>query len=961
MRIIFFIIFSLIFSFFYSQSKIIGKVIDQEFNETMPFANVLVKGTNIGVTTDFDGNYSINVEPGTYTLVFSFVGYKTKELTDINVSENDVKEVNVNLSSSSVGLEEVVISVSVQKNTEEALLMMQKKSANLMDGLSSEAFKKVGSSNLANAIKRAPGVSIMGGKYVYVRGLGDRYTKSILNGIEIPGLDPDRNTIQMDLFPTSILDNVQIIKSFTANLPADFTGGLVNIVTKEFPSKKSPALSVSLGYNPTMHFNSEYKSYKGSSTDFLAFDNGQRDIPIENNLSSFYNRSLNDLYTNNLNADFPNLSSQDYNTINNLSTSFDPIMAAERSNSLMNFSLSYSTGNQFDIGKKENTVGWLGAISYNNQTEYYKEAIDNYFNTNTNPDVYVLDTFRTQRGEIGINNIILSGLGGLSYRTDQSKFKLTLMHIQNGEKKAGKFRQENRFTDFVDYNKDNLEYSQRSITNIILNGTHTLIDSSFLSKLVDKIEWKISPTVSKIHDKDVRSTIFIDDNNAFKYKDNTQPTRIWRFLNETHFNSKIDFIKNYELDSEKAKFKYGALATFQSRDFQIARFQVSCWDDPSVWSVINGNPNLVFDSNVLVTESNPIGSYMNPRATITDRSSQFESTKRNFSGYFSNELKLFGVLKTIVGLRIEKFDLFYTGQNSSGDNYRNQNVINKLDLFPSGNFIYQISENSNLRTSFTRTTARPSFKEASIAQIFDPLSNMTFVGNIDLKPTYIKNYDVRYEFFGKFSQMMAISFFYKIFQDPIEMTYYESAPTNFTPRNFGSANVGGIEFEIRKNLQFFSERLKDLSFNVNISFIESRLTFSKSEKARRESSKRTGETVGDYRTLQGQAPYLINSGVSYSNPEKGIQTGLFYNVQGKTLEIVGDGFRPDVFRIPFHSLNFNFNKTFGKERKSTINIRANNLLGDVKESMVESYGTEALNFRLRNPGRIFSLGFKYRF
>ena len=216
---------------------------------------------------------------------------------------------------------------------------------------------------------------------------------------------------------------------------------------------------------------------------------------------------------------------------------------------------------------------------------------------------------------------------------------------------------------------------------------------------------------------------------------------------------------------------------------------------PSVWSVINGNPNLIFGSNVLVTESNPIGSYMNPRATITDRSSQFESTKRNFSGYFSNELKLFGVLKTIVGLRIEKFDLFYTGQNSSGDNYRNQNVINKLDLFPTGNFIYQISENSNLRTSFTRTTARPSFKEASIAQIFDPLSNMTFVGNIDLKPTYIQNYDVRYEFFGKFSQMMAISFFYKIFQDPIEMTYYESAPTNFTPRNFGSANVGGIELK----------------------------------------------------------------------------------------------------------------------------------------------------------------------
>ena len=222
----------------YSQSKIIGKVSDEDFNETMPFANVLVKGTNKGVTTDFDGNYTIIVSPGKYSLIFSFVGYKTKEITGVEVLKNDAKEVNVYLSSSSVGLEEVVISVSNTKNTEEALLKMQKKSANLMDGLSSESFKKVGSSNLANAIKRVPGVSLMGGKYIYVRGLGDRYSKSILNGINIPGLDPDRNTIQMDLFSTNILENVQITKSFSADLSADFTGGLVNIVTKDFTSKK---------------------------------------------------------------------------------------------------------------------------------------------------------------------------------------------------------------------------------------------------------------------------------------------------------------------------------------------------------------------------------------------------------------------------------------------------------------------------------------------------------------------------------------------------------------------------------------------------------------------------------------------------------------------------------------------------------------------------------------------------
>ena len=530
---------------YYTQSKIIGKVIDEEFNETMPFANVLIKGTSQGVTTDFDGNYSLEVQPGTYTVVFSFVGYQTKEITGITVNENEVKELSVNLSSSSVGLEEVVISVSVQKNTDEALLMMQKKSANLMDGLSSESFKKVGSSNLAGAIKRAPGVSVMGGKYVYVRGLGDRYTKSILNGIDIPGLDPDRNTIQMDLFPTNIIDNVQIIKSFTADVPADFTGGLVNIVTKEFPAKRSPAISISSTYNPSMHFNSEFRTYEGSSTDILGFDDGTRAIPLDYDMNTYYSRSLNDISNisssdlngHNLNADFPNLSQSDYNKINEVSSSFSPLMAAQTGSSFLNSSFGFSNGNQFDVGEKEHTIGWLGAFTYNNQTEFYKDAVDNYFNNNANPSVYELDTFRTQRGDIGINNVILSGLGGLSYRTDHSKYKATLLVIQNGEKKAGRFRQENRWTDFVDYNKDNLEYSQRNITNFMLQGTHTSDDASF------KTEWKISPTISRIHDKDVRSTIFIDDNDAFKYKDNTQPTRIWRFLNENHINSKIRLYK----------------------------------------------------------------------------------------------------------------------------------------------------------------------------------------------------------------------------------------------------------------------------------------------------------------------------------------------------------------------------------------------------------------------------------
>ena len=272
-----------------------------------------------------------------------------------------------------------------------------------------------------------------------------------------------------------------------------------------------------------------------------------------------------------------------------------------------------------------------------------------------------------------------------------------------------------------------------------------------------------------------------------------------------------------------------------------------------------------------------------------------------------------------------------------------------------------MDEKSNLRGSATRTTARPSFKEASIAEIYDPLSNMTFIGNIELQPSYIKNYDLRYEYFGDFSQMFAFSLFYKNFKDPIEMTYFESAPTNFTPKNLGSGSITGIELEIRKNLSFINNFFKNISLNINASFINSKLSFSESEYNLRQNMLRTGEDLGNYRTLQGQAPFLVNTGLNYSNPDKGIQTGLFYNLQGKTLEIVGTGFLPDVYTMPFHSLNFNFNISTGKEKRTSLNFRINNILNDSIESKFESFNSESLNFRLRNPGRLFSFGYNYKF
>ena len=305
---IFLFSFLIISSLVFSQNGIVrGTVIDTDFQDPVPFANILVKETGTGTTSDFDGNYEIILEEGSYTLQFSYLGYKTMEISDVMINGIEPAIVNVNMEVVTEGLDEVIVSVSARQNTESAVLAFQKKSASLVDGLSSQRIKSSGASDIASAVKSVPGVSVEGGKYVFVRGLGDRYTKSILNGIDIPGLDPDRNTVQMDLFPTSILDNIIVIKSSTAENPADFTGGIINVITKEFPTNKQLNISVGTSFNPNMHYKNDFISYNGGGTDFLGFDDGTRKLPVDPNknysFQEVFNQPLQTEITNKYNKE----------------------------------------------------------------------------------------------------------------------------------------------------------------------------------------------------------------------------------------------------------------------------------------------------------------------------------------------------------------------------------------------------------------------------------------------------------------------------------------------------------------------------------------------------------------------------------------------------------------------------------------------------------------------------------
>jgi len=932
-------IFSIVQFAYSQQGELTGKLIDSDFQDPIAFANVLVKGTTTGTTSDFDGKYSLSLDVGSYTLSYSYLGYKTVEVTDIIVKAGEVTSVNVTLEPLAENLDEVVVSVSVKKNTETAVLGIQKKAVNLLDGLSAEAFKKSGSSDVASAIKSVPGVSVQGGKYVYVRGLGDRYTKSILNGVDIPGLDPDRNTIQLDIFPTNIIDNVLVLKSASADLPADFTGGMVNIITKDYPTQREYSLSLSGAYNPDMHFKDNYLDYKGSGTDFLGFDDGTRDVPI------------------NKNQDIPN--TFDFDTrLTTITKRFNPELSAMRTKSFMDYSFGFTAGNQYNVGEGENKLGFLGSFSYKNSTDFYPNAENNFYRRDPDKSVFELAVDRTQKGDLGSNNVLLSGLLGTSFKTTKSKYKLNLLHLQNGQSTAGLFNQILNFSDFIEYKKDNLEYTQRSITNALLNATHTNEDASWTT------EWSLSPTLSKIQDKDIRTTAFRLDNGVYSIQQNNQPKRIWRDLEEVDAVGKLDFTRKYQLAKKDAKLQFGAYGSYKKRDFSIFNFEIQSNSNTTIYDGIADN--ILKDEN-LWTVANNSGSFIDPDVSIAEPANTYNATQQNLAAYASNEFKIGNKLRTILGLRMEKFTSKYTGEDNKDINdpqkviYNNQTLIDKFDLFPTANLIYEMTDEINLRGSYSRTTARPSFKEASIAKIFDPLSSFTFIGNIDLKPTYVNNFDFRIEWFGEGSEMIALSSFYKKFQDPIELTYFEASSDNFTPRNLGNADVVGLEFELRKNLSFLTTALNNLSINVNTSIIKSTQVYSDSERNLRQLGLRNGETLGNSRELQGQSPFLINGGFSYQGEENGLQMGLFYNVQGKTLQVVGNGFVPDVYTMPYNNLNFNLTKSFGENNNQSVNLKVSNILNDDVESQYESFNAKNQIFSIRSPGREFTLGYTIKF
>lgn len=937
-------------SFSFAQKGIIrGTVIEDTSGEALYGVTVIIKGTTIGAVTDFDGKFEIKVEPGIYDLQASFVSFKTITISQVEVKEGDVTVFNqIRLLDDIAELNEVVITADVIRQSETALLTIKRKSVNVIDGISSENFKKIGDADAGAAAKRVTGVSVEGGKYVYVRGLGDRYTKTTLNGLDVPGLDPDRNSIQIDVFPTNLIDNLVVLKSFTPDLPADFTGGIVNIETKDFPDQKIFDVSASLSYNPNMHFNSDYITYEGSGTDFLGFDNGARDLP-------------DNARTQNIPNPFENSDGQ----VGNFLQQFSPTLGAINKTSFADVGLGVTYGDQIEVGGG-NKLGFLLSGNYKNETVFYDDVFFGEFQNDRDSSQQEFQRAFTQSGVIGRNNVLLGGLAGIAFKTSSSKFKLNVMHLQNGESSAGQFNlldDDNAIgKSGYEGSSDNLEYVERKVTNAFLSGEHHLADDKW------NIDWRTSVTSSGQYDPDIRKTAYTQVASRLRFVSGGagNPSRLWRELDESNIAGKIDVTRNYQLFARDAKFKFGVSQVFKERDYEILDYNVLFFNSTQPeWT---GDATEVWNSQNIY----PNGNIYLVSGVSEPNSNKYNATISNTGFYFLNEFSINENLKSIVGVRAEKFVQKHTGRDQQQVNVLNdEKVLDSFDFFPSLNLIYGLTERQNFRASYSKTIARPSFKELSFAQILDPVSNRIFNGGLfsvddwdgNLIETRIDNLDLRWEMFMERGQLLSVSAFYKAFNNPIELVRLPQSQTvaQFQPRNVGNAQLFGLEFEFRKSLDFLTTKLDKFSVNGNFTFVESSLDISSAELRNRSNNAREGESIDDRRAMAGQAPWIINAGIAFSDVDKLMDAGLYYNVKGETLTIVGGGIDPDVFTEPFHSLNFNLNKTVGPKEKLTLNFSISNILGDKREQLFQRDGASEQTFQRLNPGTSIGVGIKYAF
>ena len=897
------------------RAKLSGKVTNAK-NEALIAVTVSLKGEGTSVTrSDVEGRFSFNIDVNkNYTLVLTYVGYKETTIANIKATAaNEELVKDVMLEEAGKKLTDVVVSASRSSNkgeTVNALIAFQKNTNTVASVISSETIKRSPDRNTAEILKRTPGASIQEGKYIVVRGLADRYNQAMLNGILLTSTEPDRKTFSFDLFPSQIIDNIIINKAFVPELPGEWAGGLIQVNTKDIPSKNFFNIQVSTSYN-TMITGKDFYKDKGGSTDWYGIDDGSRSLPAG--------------YTTKSNFDTMSIASKTM-LGKKMSNNWVPVKTTATPNYAVQMNGGFS-GTLF--GKK---VGGLIGVNFAKNQKFQ----DNLNQQNT-LEAGKFSTIYKYADEKYVQDINMGAIAGLSMYLNPLN-KISYKAILN-------VKTDNVFTSRTgnEYTRDDLmkgnefTFTQNTFFTNQLNGEHSISPKI-------KFNWYGAFNILDSYSPDQRRVLYTKSaNGTDSYVLNIanslsqqSGSRIYKNLSDYIYTAGGDI--TYKINQQTIKAGYILQIKDRLYDAKLfANFLPK--DNPALRAL---PPDVVF-----APENFGNG---------TDNKFGFDAIKgRNFrymantilnGGYLQFDNKLSEKIRTVWGLRVEDYDQLVGSVKS----YDPRHTLSRVtDFLPGVNTTYKITQNSNLRFTVSQTVIRPELRELSFLNIFDFELNASVQGNPALKRTKITNTDIRYELYPGTGEVFTVGAFYKNFENPIEQIFSEGAggASTFSYQNAQKAITYGIEIEARKKLN------KYFTFQANGSIIKSKIQ---------------DENLKLDRQLQGQSPYLVNVGLLYDIVDKGFNATLLFNQIGERIYLVGDmqagSASPNIYEAPRALVDFQMSKKV-MNNKAEIKLTVSDILNQ-EQIFYQNQGTndkyekgiDAVRFS-RRFGTNFGISFNY--
>ncbi len=1004
--------FLFIFSGLLAQTgSIQGVVIQQDGDQPIYGAEVFIPGTIFATYTEEDGSFLIeDVDPGTYDIhVQEYVNNDTALYKNVKVLSGQTTEIEIIVKSGGnfVRDEGVVIEVHRKEDNLAGALTATLEDDNTKVVVDQKTARDKGDGTAGETARRASGVTLEGGKYVYVRGLSDRYSKTLLNGSEIPGLDANRNSVQLDLFPTNFLQSVSVIKTYTPDLPGDFTGGLIDIKMQEYPDSLFIKLNGSFGYNPQVHLRSDYLGYSRTKTDWLGFDDGTRDIP-DVAQQAFDNE------------EFPGLADALFNSekaqqLEEINESFNKEVRPSDQNSFVDHQGTFTIGNLIDIGRRDTTkkprqFGFFGGLNYKRSFSYFEDyRVGLYSLTGPVDEKEQLDSLRDLSGSQSSETASLGGfLSTTLIFNNHHKIGLNLLRNQTGTSSSSFIEGFSDDEPDAVLRNSRLGYLERAINTAQLHGTHVFDTLLFIKKQKAELNYISALTFSKQDEPDIRwynddyqvisgSTVY--DVNAAAYR---VPARFWRYMNETNIDNKLHFTVSSFADQAEDTLKYqikvGGSYLYKLRNFSEVRLEYLYGGAEFGAGPYNGDPSYFLDDDnlglIAAGSPNQIGIYLSDG--LTTPTNNYEALQTVASGYAMIEKPITPKLDFVGGARFEKTDLELVSENPALD----PGILDNADILPSINFIYKIQDgmviygkdsigrpdsskvdrvqHMKLRFSVSRTLARPSFREIAPFTVERYDLNILEKGNPDLERSLIDNIDLRWEVYPSALEFISVGAFYKSFINPIQKIIIPNASsTEMTWQNIegkdGSsraASLYGVELEFMKGLGFINPKLDKFSFSTNLTLARSQVAIPEDELE----AMRTQDTYHpDTRPLFGSSPYIYNASLQYKTENdslgKGLSANLTFNVFGKRIAIVNRAGTPPIYEMPRPSLDFNIQKKFSE--RFSMRFRVRNIINPTWRWKYEFVGDNSVydkfdkdqEFLLNSykRGRRFSLSFSYNF